>query len=784
MAFNDSISQLTGNSTFYDWFIKENDEIISKLNLAQVSNVTGGDGILASLNATSGLVTLSIGGTSGTIVSGLTFAGEINFSGNVNIPNVSYRISGITSGTSGFTFGSVVRVTTDGYTFAIANDPDAAEVVGILSDIESDYSILTIAGRVQGDFTDVAGGTLSPGCVYFLDPSNHGQITTTEPTTLGQVSKPVILGVDATTGVILPYRGNYLNSSVAGGGESGANRIYVAISNNITNPSNYGFSAGNFLSYAPGVLAGNTFFHQVLELTGRTAIDGWFLSGSKLYGYDISTTDTIYSVQDYAVEENFIVGMIETVTPNTPTINENLYQIIIKGTSTIIPQSILQYSGNKQGSWTLNGYTYEVNASGITQQMIPQPIYSTSTDRVTSYQLGFVFDSPPTYWYVNPKPADQPVISNSLQSSSSATSFTSGLLNTTFNGDFSVWQRNTGKSQYTTAGDVYFADNWIRRQSGIASGSSQYIQRQSFAVTSTDVEGTPKYYIDAKCVADPGGADPAGGVYSLGHAIEDIETFNGSSITVSFYAKCSLSAYTANVYFARYSGGSQVSKTTIGTISLQTSWTKHVINYDVDALGAGSYTDDYVEIGVDLIPLVETAYDASVATGTGLYVSLASMCVYVGTYTNPPHQFEKYSDKLKKAQRFYFSTYKENQLIGSKTMTNKTDPALNTFSFSQLPTAPFGIFSLPTRMRDTPSVTVYSPLTGVSNEVYNYTATRDLKNTSGTIGYASQGRVSKLGTPTVTVAGDETSVKVNIASGSVPYDVLNCHIIADASYPI
>jgi hypothetical protein len=782
MAFNDSISQLTGNSTFYDWFIKENDEIISKLNLAQVSSVTGGDGILASLNATSGLVTLSIGGTSGTITTGLTFAGDIIFSGNVNLPNLSYRISGITTGTSGFTFGTVVRITTDGYTFAIANDPDAAEVVGVLSAIENSYSIVTISGKIDGDFSDVAGGTLSPGCVYFLDPSNHGQITVTEPSTLGQVSKPVILGLSETSGVIVPYRGNYLNSSVAGGGESGANRVYVAISNNPTNPSDHGFSAGNFISYAPGILAGNTFFNQVLTNSGRTAIDGWFLSGSKFYAYDITTDDTIYTDQDYAPEENFIVGMIETVTPNTPTATENLYQIIIKGTSTIIPESISQYTGEKRGSWNLNGFTYEVNASGITQQMVPQPLYS-SIDRV-SYQLGFVFDSSPTYWYVNPKPTEQPLISNSLRSTSSATSFSSGLLNNAFNGDFSVWQRNTGKSQYTTSGDIYFADNWIRRQSGIAAGSAQYIQRQSFAVTSTDVEGNPEYYIDLKCVADPGGADPAGGVYSVGHVIEDIETFNGSSITVSFYAKCSLPSYTANVYFARYSGGSQVSKTTIGTISLQTSWNKHVINYDVDSLPASSYTDDYVEIGVDLIPLVETAFDSSVATGTGLYVSLASMCVYVGTYANPPHQFEKYPDKLRKAQRFYFSTYKENQLIGSKTMLSSTNPSLNTFGFSQLPTAPFGIFQLPTRMRSEPTVALYSPLTGVVNEVYNYTAGRDLKNTSGTIGYASQNRVSKLGTPTVNTSSDETSVRINISSGSVPYDVLNCHIVADASYPI
>ena len=52
MAFNDTIGQLTGNSTFYDWYTKENSEIIAKLNQLGVSGVTGADGILSSTNTT------------------------------------------------------------------------------------------------------------------------------------------------------------------------------------------------------------------------------------------------------------------------------------------------------------------------------------------------------------------------------------------------------------------------------------------------------------------------------------------------------------------------------------------------------------------------------------------------------------------------------------------------------------------------------------------------------------------------------------------------------------
>ena len=780
MGFDTTIDTLTGDLSFYDWFIKENNEIIAKLNLAQVSSITGGDGILTSLDPSSGLVTVSIGGTSGTIYSALTFDGDINFTGQVNVPNLSYKISGITSGTSGFTFGTVVRVTTEGYTCAIANAPDAAEVVGVLSQLTDTYSILTVSGKITGDFSDTesTGSVLSAGCVYFLDPTTQGKITASEPNTTGQVSKPVILGIDETSGIILPYRGNYLNSTSAGG-ESGINRIYISIDKSITDPSLYGFSAGTFVSFGPEVLAGNTFFNQVLEETGRTAISGWFLSGSKNYLNTIITDDPNQLFTSW--EEDNVVGMIETV--DTSNATYNIYQILIRGTSTIFPKSISEYSGSKQGSWVLSGTTYEINNAGITQQLVPHPLRTNQANKPVM-QVGFVFDSSPTYWYVNPKPLTSLSISNSLNSASLSESF-SGSENYSFNGDFSIWQRNTGKnSQYTGSDSVYFADNWIRRQSGIASGSSQYIERKQFSATSTEVEGYPEYYIDIKCVADPVGADPSGGVYSVGHVIDDIRSFNGSSVTVAFYAKCNASSYSANVYFARYSGGSLVSKTTIGTISLQTTWTKHVLNYEVSALTGGPFTDDYVEIGIDLIPLVEAAYDAMVALGTSLYVSISSFGVYEGNYSNPKINFEKYDNKLFKSQRYYYSTYKNNQLVGSKTMLNKTDPSLSTFSFNYLPTSPFGKIYFPNRMRSTPSVTVYSPYTGISNEMYNYTATRDLKNTSGTAGFNAQYRTAVLGSTTVSSVADETSARININAGAVPYDVINCHVIADASYPI
>lgn len=763
--FNATIAQLTGSSTFYDWYIKENDEIINKLNMITVSGITSGE-ILATVNSTSGLATLTLGGTAGIVSSGLTFSGKVSFTGETAVPNTSFKFTGITSGSAGYTFGTVVRVTSSGYTAAQANSADNAEVVGVVSAINNSYSVITLLGRITGDFTSVAGGTLSAGCVYFLDPSTAGNITITEPTTVGQVSKPIIVGLGATAGMVVQYRGNYLNATSVGG-ESGTNRLYIAFNTTPVDPRNQGFSAGRFLSYAPQVLTGNTFFNKYLTDTGRTAIDGWFLSGSKNYAYSIYDFGSVYL--NLPAEEDFIVGMVESITTSG---SDLIYQILARGTSSIIPASI-SASATQRGPWCISGVTY--NPQGTTGQIVTHPLTSQTTS--SDYQVGFVFANSPTNWYVNPRPLGNARLSN-YRSTDLPETLTNGM-NYAFNGDFSIWQRETGRvADYTTSGNVYFADNWVRRQVNTGT-STQSLQIQSFNVTDTSVENNPENYVNISCTPTTA-TTLATGTYSIGHIIDNIETFNGSSITVSFYAQCNNSSYkTANVYFARYNGGTLVEKITIGTVNLQTSWTKHILNYDVASLGAGTYNNDYIEIGIDIIPLIKAAYDASYA-GSPIVVGFTSLAVYNGTYTAPPHLFESKTEKLKKSQKYYFTTYNDSQIVGSATGT-----ALNCFTFIHLPNSPYGIYQFPTTMRSSPTVTIYTTSgAGFTNEVYNDSASLDARNTSGTIGYGGAVRIANTAIPSATTDSDSGGVRVNVNAGSVPYDVLKCHIIADASYPL
>lgn len=782
MAYNTPITDLTSNSTFYDWYLKENNEIISKLNLSQVSSVTGGDGILVGLSASSGLVTLSIGGTSGNISRGLTFTGDVSFLGNVIVPNLSYKITGITLGTFGYTFGSVIRLTsTSGYTLAQANNADNAEVVGVLSDLKSSYSIVTLSGKIEGNFTTVSGGTLSPGCVYFLDAATAGFITTSEPNTVGQVSKPVIVGLGETAGMIVQYRGNYLNAAAASSSLTGANKIQFLVSKG-SNPQSKGITNGSFISYAYNLVSGSTFFNKVLVDTGRTAIDGWFLSGSKNYIYQLYQPGTEY--WNLPNEEDFIVGMIESNESSGANI---IYTVLLRGTSSTLPNAI-KGSNDARGLWAISGSTYIAATAGATGQLVLVDKNYNSSLYSPKYETGFVFAAKPSNWLVMPRPITSASLTSSFRSTELAETLTNAI-NYTFNGDFSIWQRSIGKSEaYTSPGTLFFADTWLRRQSGFKTSTSteQSVQRKQFTITDTNVEGNPKYYIDFKCLegvtADIGsGLRPTNAVCTLGTIIENIQNLNESNITISFYAKNTLPNYTANVYFARYNGKTLIDKYNVGSIELQTSWTKHTLNYTVPAFSMGTYPDDFIEIGLDFNPVIVRAYDNAISRSTNVTISLASFAVYDGTFASPPHQFEEYSIKLRKAQRYYFTTYTDSQTEAKATMLSSTEPVLNTHNFTYVPNSAFSVFKLPVPMRTTPTISIYSPLTGLTGEMYNYTAYNDLRYTSGTRGYNGVYRSAINGNPTISTSGDTTSVRVNIVAGAVPYDVVNCHIVADAS---
>lgn len=110
-----------------------------------------------------------------------------------------------------FAAGDIIRRTSLSYTKAQADSAANAEVLGV------------IESATGADFTIVYFGKLSKtahgftvGDALFLSAGSAGALTATEPTTSGQISKPVGLVLDADNILVTNMRGITLGASGAG----------------------------------------------------------------------------------------------------------------------------------------------------------------------------------------------------------------------------------------------------------------------------------------------------------------------------------------------------------------------------------------------------------------------------------------------------------------------------------------------------------------------------------------------------------------------------------------
>jgi len=140
--------------------------------------------------------------------------------------------------------------------------------------------------------------------------------------------------------------------------------------------------------------------------------------------------------------------------------------------------------------------------------------------------------------------------------------------NKVINGDFGIWQRGT--SFTPSAGTATFtADRFLCNRDG--SGATVTVSQQAFTAGSAPVSGyeSAYYYQFAQTVAGSGGS------YNnvCFQKIEDVRTFAGQTITVSFWAKADSSRTLQVQYNQDFgSGGSSNNRQSIATFNLTTSW--------------------------------------------------------------------------------------------------------------------------------------------------------------------------------------------------------------------
>jgi len=139
--------------------------------------------------------------------------------------------------------------------------------------------------------------------------------------------------------------------------------------------------------------------------------------------------------------------------------------------------------------------------------------------------------------------------------------------NAIINGNFSVWQRGTS---FTPAASAYTADRWEVDAAG-AFATSITCSQQAFTAGAAPVAGYEGQYF-YRLVYTKAGSQTA---QYLTQKIEDVRTFAGQPVTVSFWAKCDAArTITVNINQNFGSGGSSAVAALTGTASATTSWTR------------------------------------------------------------------------------------------------------------------------------------------------------------------------------------------------------------------
>jgi hypothetical protein len=117
-------------------------------------------------------------------------------------------------------------------------------------------------------------------------------------------------------------------------------------------------------------------------------------------------------------------------------------------------------------------------------------------------------------------------------------------------------------------------------------------------------------------------------------------------------------------------------------------------------------------------------------------------------------------------------------------MISSTDPDFTAARFHIPPnTKESSYIDFDVEMRDTPTVSIYSPSSGTLTDPYNRSAGLDMRLTSSTTGYGGI-RTHSTGSDTVTIIPNKYGLLVSPESGYVIFDEILFHYVADSEYTL
>jgi len=801
-----STTPLSSSDTFQTWFNTTN-SIISEINGITVHNILPGDGI--SLTSSGNVFTIKHGSSVGTPV---TFTGPVSFTNTVSFsttPSLNTVTLDISPKTSGITIGNVVRIINSGLTLSRANNAENSEVLGIVVGSGASYDRVATSGVVDNtafsntisNLLGVNGGTLSVGCAYFLSPEVAGGITSFEPVVYGTVSKPVLLGVTGSSGVILPYRGIQIEGISAGITSELDNKVIIQV--DYTTQFTPAISSGYFSQVKKGdpilYYGENTdtgILQQLLLDNGNYKLIGYLNGGSTRAGCQ---NIVIYNIgSTFNVTTASVLGVVSNILNDTGT--SLILEVATKGGSFNVKQSELDtnlYSfTNSSDGYTAKGGIFKYNLS----TNLFEPIQA-SSNPVTSFATLVPFNDAEqtirfTYngtEYITEDATVSSILGSQVGSVNNGITGSLEYDNLIPNGSFTIWQRAfNGLNGVTLAGLSAFntpiADRWfyMADSAGNLVGLTATVQKQSFDASQIVVPGSPRYWVETK----QSYSSAAGLNYRprLENIQRGARLLQGQQATITFWAYAGICGATMNLVYNQYEDNTAygvindasdavAARTSIASgVALNTVWNQYSYTFTTNAQGAvsGDTEEGWYGIGFEF-------------PGSGVTLAIAQVKLELGSDV-ADYVYEYPETVLEKCKPYYFRTYDWDQstgYTGTSRLNEQYLPLGNLLSQDIYDVA----FSV--EMVQTPTVTLYSP-TGEPNEAYNVTKKADMRyprcegcpihvnlpwDTSTVRTSSPSGNIT---VPNTTKNG----MQLKINNGATHLDVLKFHYVADADIKI
>ena len=213
--------------------------------------------------------------------------------------------------------------------------------------------------------------------------------------------------------------------------------------------------------------------------------------------------------------------------------------------------------------------------------------------------------------------------------------------NAVLNSDFSIWQRSTSIS-YTGSGATTFTAD---RCSVYANGNGTFtFSRQTFTPGAAPVAGYEGQYF-YRSTTNTLGTSTA--IYYLQNNIENVQTFAGQTVTLSFWAK-SDAARTLNLALTQVFGtGGSSSVAVTSSVSVTTSWARYSYTVALASISGKTIgTGSYLQVRLDGVPTASQTMDI-----WGLQLENGSVATAFQTATGT------LQGELAACQRYYYRVY-------------------------------------------------------------------------------------------------------------------------------